>query len=74
MKKIWQEEAWEDYLYWQTWDKKLIEKFYKQMFIEYKKLELLRNFSSNFLYSFLNEILLLLKEYKFLTKIIQFLK
>ncbi|MCD8109450.1 MAG: Txe/YoeB family addiction module toxin [Clostridiales bacterium] len=24
MKKIWFEEAWEDYLYWQTQDKKII--------------------------------------------------
>lgn len=26
MKKIWQEEAWEDYLYWQTQDKKILKK------------------------------------------------
>lgn len=26
MKKIWQEEAWEDYLYWQTQDKKTLKK------------------------------------------------
>lgn len=26
MKKIWQEEAWEDYLYWQTQDKKTLKR------------------------------------------------
>ena len=26
MKKIWQEEAWDDYLYWQTQDKKTLKK------------------------------------------------
>ena len=26
MKKIWQEEAWEDYLYWQSQDKKILKK------------------------------------------------
>ena len=26
MKKIWQEEAWEDYLYWQAQDKKTLKK------------------------------------------------
>ena len=26
MKKIWQEEAWEDYLYWQSQDKKTLKK------------------------------------------------
>lgn len=26
MKKIWHDEAWEDYLYWQTQDKKTLKK------------------------------------------------
>ena len=26
MKKVWQDEAWEDYLYWQTQDKKTVKK------------------------------------------------
>ena len=26
MKKIWSDEAWEDYLYWQTQDKKTLKK------------------------------------------------
>ena len=26
MRKIWQEEAWEDYLYWQTQDKKTLKR------------------------------------------------
>ena len=29
MKKIWQEEAWEDYLYWQTQDKKTLKRILK---------------------------------------------
>ena len=26
MKKLWQDEAWEDYVYWQTQDKKTLKK------------------------------------------------
>ena len=26
MKKVWQDEAWEDYLYWQTQDKKMLKR------------------------------------------------
>ena len=26
MKKVWSDEAWEEYLYWQTQDKKIIKK------------------------------------------------
>lgn len=26
MRKIWQEEAWNDYLYWQTQDKKILKR------------------------------------------------
>lgn len=29
MKKLWQDEAWEEYLYWQTQDKKTLKKIYK---------------------------------------------
>ena len=29
MKKLWQDEAWEEYLYWQTQDKKTLKKINK---------------------------------------------
>jgi toxin YoeB len=29
MKKVWQDEAWEDYIYWQTQDKKTLKKINK---------------------------------------------
>ena len=31
MKKIWQDEAWEEYLYWQVQDKKILKKINKSL-------------------------------------------
>ena len=37
MNKAWQDDAWEDYLYWQTQDKKTLKKFYES-FLKNKKI------------------------------------
>ena len=31
MKKIWFDEAWEDYIYWQSQDKKCYDDYYKKL-------------------------------------------